>query len=56
MCSLLVKDRATIFLSQYDNPGRIFKYDTVKGIIETVVEGLNKPIAIKKVRKTKEKK
>ena len=43
MVKMLVKDKTTILVSQFDNPGGIFKYDTVKGTTETVVEGLNRP-------------
>ena len=43
MAKMLVKDKTTIFVSQYENPGGIFKYDTVKGTSETVVWELNKP-------------
>ena len=43
MTGLLVKDKTIIFILQYENPGEIFKYDTVKGTSETVVEGLGNP-------------
>ena len=43
MCRMLVKDKNIIFVSQYEIPGRIFKYDTVRGTTQTVVEGLNEP-------------
>ena len=49
MTGLLVKDKTTIFVSQYENPGSIFKYDTVRGTSETVVEGLNKPTFISRM-------
>ena len=40
---MLVKDKRTIFVSQYKNPGGIFQYDTITGTTETLVEGLNEP-------------
>ena len=49
MCRMLVKDKTTIFVSQMNNPGGIFKYDTVKGASETMVEGLNNPTFISRM-------
>ena len=43
MSAVLVKDKTTIFVSQEENPGGIFKYDTVKGTTKTVVQGLKRP-------------
>ena len=43
MSKILVMDKTTIFVSQVENPGCIFKFDKVNGTTETVVEGLNKP-------------
>ena len=43
MFGILVKDKSTIFISQCENPGNIYKYDTVHDTTEVVVEGLNKP-------------
>ena len=41
--SMLVKDKATIFVSQLKNPGSIFKFNVLLHTIETVVQGLNNP-------------
>ena len=49
MIKMLVKDKTTIFVSQYGNLGGIFKYDTVSGTTETVVEGLNNPTFINRI-------
>ena len=49
MCRMLVKDKNTIFVSQYENPGQILKYDTVTGTTQTVVEGLNMPTFLTKM-------
>ena len=43
MCGILVKDKSTIFISQIENPGNIYKYDTVHDRTEVVVEGLKTP-------------
>ena len=40
---MLVKDKTTIFVSEFENPGGIFRYDTVSGSTKTVVRGLNVP-------------
>ena len=49
MSAMLVKDKTTIFVSQFDYPGGIIKYDTVKCSTDTVVEGLTKPTFISKI-------
>ena len=43
MSRMLVKDKTSIFVSQWEYPGQIFRYDTVEGTTETVAEGLNNP-------------
>ena len=40
---MLVKDKTTIFVSEFENPGGIFRYDTVSGSTKSVVQGLNVP-------------
>ena len=43
MLGILVKDKSTIFISQNENPGNIYKYDTVHDRTEVVAEGLKTP-------------
>ena len=49
MSAVLVKDKTTIFVSQEENPGGIFKYDTVKGTKKSVVQGLKTPTFLSRV-------
>ena len=43
MSGMLVKDKTTIFVSQWANPGGLFKYATVASTTESLVKGLNIP-------------
>ena len=49
MWGILVKDKSTIFISQAENPGNIYKYDTVHDTTEVVVEGLKWPSYMSKM-------
>ena len=40
---ILVVDRSTIFISDYKNPGKVYKYNTESNQTEVVVKDLNKP-------------
>ena len=44
MWGLLVKQKSTIFISQENNSGNIYKFDTIHETTEVVAEGLNMPI------------
>ena len=44
MFGILVKDKSTIFISQCETPGNIYKYDTVHDTTEVVAEGLKHPV------------
>ena len=43
MFGILVKDKSTIFISQCETPGNIYKYDTLHETTEGVVKGLKRP-------------
>ena len=51
MSKVLVQNKTTIFVSQIENPGGIFKYDTETGNTEILVEGLNRPTFISRMYK-----